>query len=121
MVDDALLGYVSYKSPHLSDGTTDLYVGTATDLRGAALSWRIVQSEVDAGRPMAFTVDMNADGQTDHMVAVIGYAEIGGARLYAFYSTWDDTVWWANFDMMHKGNYYGVFGGVLFSISLAGV
>ena len=37
--------------------------------------------------------------------------------MYACYSTWDDTIWWADIDMMHKGNFYRVYGGVLFEIT----
>ncbi len=112
MVDDALLGYASWAS----QGD---YVGSAEVFHQSAMTWEILVSEVDATRPMFFVVDWDGDGETDHSVAVVGYCEVGKARLYAFHSTWDDRLWWAEFDMMKPGNFYGVFAGVTMSLSLA--
>jgi len=93
------------------------YVGVATQLHAASLSWKDLQYQIDTNHPMAMTIDYNGDGDTDHLVTVIGYCEIGSARLYAFYSTWDYSIWWANFDLMHKGIYYGVYSGFTFDIT----
>jgi len=93
------------------------YVGVATQLHAASLSWKDLKYQVDTNHPMAMTIDYNGDGDTDHLVTVIGYCEIGSARLYAFYSTWDYSIWWANFDLMHKGIYYGVYSGFTFDIT----
>jgi hypothetical protein len=111
MMDDTLVKYTSA----VSGGR---YRGVSATLHQSALTWKGVQAEVTAGRPMAFVVDTDANGDTDHIVAVIGYCELGGAKLYAFYSTWDNTIWWGNFDKMHNGNFYGVYAGVMFEISL---
>jgi uncharacterized membrane protein len=112
MVDDALVDYTEWAS----DGS---YRGTASVLRERSLEWEEVQAEIDAARPMVFVIDWNGDGATDHLVTVLGYCEVGNARLYAFYSTWDDYVWWACFDVMDEGSFYGVYAGVMFSISSA--
>ena len=83
------------------------------------MTWQLLKEEINVShRPMVFLVDSNGDGQTDHLVAVVGYAELGGANLYAFYSTWDHSLWWANFDKMHKGNFYGFYASVMFSVGL---
>jgi hypothetical protein len=109
--NEGIIDYVEW----ISQGQ---YVSQSQELRGSSLSWNELKTEINASRPMAFVVDSDADGQTDHIVTVIGYCEVGGARLYACQSTWDNTIWWANYDNMHKGNFYGVYAGVTFSIGL---
>jgi hypothetical protein len=61
-------------------------------------------------------VDVNGDGGTDHMVTVVGYCQIGSARLYAFHSTWDNTVYWGTFEMMKHQVCYGIWSGFIFDI-----
>jgi hypothetical protein len=39
--------------------------------------------------------------------------------MFAFYSTWDNNVWWALFDIMKEGNFYGVFAATTFSVANA--
>jgi len=110
MIDDALVEYTNWIS-------MGLYAGECSILHQSALTWQDIQNEVNAGRPMLCMVDSNADGSTDHLVTLIGYCELGSARLYACFSTWDQTIWWANFDNMHKGNYFGVYAGMTFQIA----
>ena len=112
MVDKALVSYVNYLHP-------GEYNTVSATLRQSALTWKGVQTEINAGRPMAFIVDVDGDGQTDHIVACIGYCGLGGAKLYAFYSTWDNSLWWGNFAKCQGGatcNLYGVYAGVMFDI-----
>ena len=112
MVDEALVEYTTWAS----DGD---YVASVESLQMGSLTWEILQYEVNAARPMIFVIDWNGDAETDHLVTVFGYCEVGNAQLYAFYSTWDNYVYWALFDVMHEGNFYGVSSGITLSISLA--
>ena len=116
-VVDGLVQYAA-NGPRLTDPTSnDKYVGVAKELHAASLTWADLKSQVDTGHPMALTVDANGDGDTDHLVTVVGYCEIGSARVYAFHSTWDNTIWWANFEIMHKNVCFGVYSGFLFDIT----
>ena len=110
MVDIGLMEYTAWKSMGRN-------VGNCTILHQNALKWQDLQAEINAKRPLALMIDSNADGSTDHLVTVIGYCELGAARLYACWSTWDNTLWWANFDNMHKGNYFGFFAGMTFQMA----
>jgi uncharacterized membrane protein len=112
MADDALVEYTTWAS----GGD---YVANVESLQMGSLTWEILQSEVNAAHPMVFVIDWNGDAVTDHLITVFGYCEVGNAQLYAFYSTWDNYVYWALFDLMHEGNFYGVSSGITFSISLA--
>ncbi len=82
-----------------------------------ALTWSILTSEIDNGRPMVFLVDSDGDGQTDHFVTVVGY-RTSPTLQYASWDTWDDTsVRWENFAGMSSGTYWGIWGGWTFSIA----
>jgi probable HAF family extracellular repeat protein len=112
MVDDALVGYTDWASG-------GRYVGTASIFHQGSMSWGDLQGQVDAAHPMVFVVDWDGDGESDHLVTVVGYCEIGRAQMFAFYSTWDNNVWWALFDIMKEGNFYGVFAATTFSVANA--
>jgi probable HAF family extracellular repeat protein len=112
MVDEALMGYTDWASG-------GRYVGTASTFHQGSMSWADLQAQVDVSRPMVFVVDWNGDGESDHLVTVVGYCEIGKAQMFAFYSTWDNNVWWALFDIMKEGNFYGVFAATTFSVANA--
>lgn len=119
MVAQGFMEYIDYISPSMTrpDGViVDKYVGTASEVTASYLTWSYLKDEVAAKHPMAFIVDINGDHKMDHLVAVIGYCQIGSARLYAFHSTWDDTIWWANFQLMEKNAYFGIYNGFEFNI-----
>ena len=116
-VVDGFVEYVDYVSPSVTGTVTDKYVGTAGEVGEKSLTWSYFQGQVEAKHPMAFIVDINGDHKMDHLVAVIGYCKIGCARLYAFHSTWDDTIWWANFEFMQKNVYFGIYSGFGFDIT----
>ncbi len=92
------------------------YVGYSKELPGASFSWEDLRFQVDSAHPMIATVDYNADGDTDHLVTIVGYCQIASARLYAFHSTWDNSVYWGTFEMMKKGVCYGIFSGFTYDI-----
>ena len=112
-------GYVAYASPHVEGTEIDMYTGVAKEDTSTSLSWGYLKDMVTAQNPMAFIVDINGDHRMDHIVAVIGYCQIGCARLYAFHSTWDDTIWWANFEFMDKSVYFGIYSGFEFDVVAA--
>jgi hypothetical protein len=91
--------------------TEDLYM-----LWDGSLNWDSLRTEIDAGRPMVFLVDTDADGSTDHFVTVIGYAETGGVQYYACHNTWDLNVHWYEFAPLAQGQYWGVFGATTYRI-----
>jgi hypothetical protein len=49
--------------------------------------WSVLTNEIDHHRPMTFAVDCDGDGQTDHMVAVVGYTDTPDQQ-YACLDTW---------------------------------
>jgi PKD repeat protein len=97
-------------------GSTDQYVGYANEMHMASFKWDDLKAQIDSGHPLAGTVDSDGDGTTDHLVPIIGYCEIASARVYAFYSTWDNSVSWASFEPMQKNVCFGVFSGYTFDI-----
>jgi hypothetical protein len=111
---DALEGYTAV-APSLA-GSDDVYVGYAAELHMASFTWDDLRTQIDSGHPLAVTVDANGDGRTDHLVTVVGYCEIASARVYAFHSTWDNTVYWANCEIMKKNVCYGIYSGFTFDI-----
>ena len=110
-VIDGFVEYVGHVSP------TGKYAGTAKEITGKSLSWSYITRQVKAQHPMAFVVDINGDHKGDHLVTVIGYCSIGKAKLYAFYSTFDDTIWWANFELMQNTVYFGIYNAFEFKIA----
>jgi hypothetical protein len=81
------------------------------------LNWNSLRAEIDAGRPMVFLVDTDANGGTDHFVTVIGYGEIGGTQYYACLTTWSGYgVRWHKFAPIAEGQPWGIFGGITYQI-----
>jgi hypothetical protein len=82
----------------------------------STLTWPVLTSEIDAGRPMVFLVDSNGDGLTDHFVAIIGYRDSPPLQ-YASLDTWYTDVRWENFAEMAPGVPWGIWGGWSFNLS----
>jgi hypothetical protein len=76
--------------------------------------WDKLVAEIDAGRPMEFYVDRAGTGTAAHFVTVIGYDDAPNALRYAFYSTYDHVVHWADFARKAVGQPYGVASGTWF-------
>ena len=83
----------------------------------SALTFAVLQQEVDAGRPMVFIVDSSGDGTTDHAIAAIGYRETNGYPEYACWDTWSTTVRWARFQGMSSSYTFGVWGATALSLT----
>ena len=64
-------------------------------------------NEINAGRPILFTVDENGTGNIDHVIPVFGYETVGGVNYYACYTTdsGDTTPLWKPFvDINYEGS-----------------
>ena len=75
-------------------------------------TWTDLVGEIDAGRPMLFLVDTNANGGTDHIITAIGYDAT--TNQYAAYNTWDDSVHWYDFAPVSSGQPWGIYGATFF-------
>ncbi|MBN2024275.1 MAG: PEP-CTERM sorting domain-containing protein [Pirellulales bacterium] len=72
-------------------------------------TWSDLRSEINAGRPMLFSVDSDGDGDSDHSIPVFGYDDRGSSgKYYACYTTWSEaeTVAWYKFRGV--GNVFGI-------------
>ena len=114
MVVDGLEEYTA-NAPRLT-GSDAQYVGYCKELTGKSFKWSDLKAQVDSNHPLVVTVDYNGDGDTDHLVTVVGYCEGGSVKLYAFHSTWDNTIYWGCFEPMRKGTCYGIYSGFVFDI-----
>lgn len=81
------------------------------------LTWAVLTSEIDNGRPMVFLVDTDGDGQTDHFVTVVAYND-APTRKYGCLNTWDNQIHWFQFAEMGVGQQWGIWGGWSFNILL---
>ena len=79
--------------------------------------WDIFVDEIDAGRPMEFFVDPDADvdDTATHFVTAIGYDDTGGTKKYACYDTYDHNVHWYEFARNAKDQLYGIQSGSWFN------
>ncbi len=114
-VEPSLLGYVNSLAQPYSVSAGNLYMSYSP-----YLTWDSLRVEIDAGRPLVFLVDTDANGGTDHFVPVLGYDEIGGQRYYACYNTWDSDLHWFEFEPMAAGQPWGIYGATWFHITNAG-
>lgn len=105
--------YISLRNPnYLPSGADYFLIGSSQPL----LTWTMVTSEIDAGRPMLFLVDSNGDGLSDHAVTAIGYRD-APAQQYAAWDTWYSAVRWADFGPMEAGKPWGIAMGLSFALS----
>lgn len=112
--DDFTMAFTLYtrlKNPDFICQTTQHYAGDA-------LTWDLLRGEIDNNRPMAFLVDTDGDGETDHFVTVIGYSD-GPPQQYACLDTWYAQVRWQNFTPMANGAPWGVWAGWSFRMQFS--
>lgn len=103
MADDAFTGYANYRSYTFNSWNVTYSSGD--------FSWATFTSEIDAGRPMLFSVDSSGNGTTDHGVPVFGYEDRGTDGLwYALYDTWseDETPRWEKFQGLSDAYSWGI-------------
>jgi hypothetical protein len=116
-------GWFSHLGPGVEDYVSWLDQGyTATSANHywyTTLNWTLLQTEIDAGRPLIFSVDSNADGSADHFVTVVGYDSPGGVQKYACHNTWSTSVSWYGFQQMSSGVSYGVSKAITFQLDVS--
>lgn len=107
----AFVDYVNRINPSYKPAYQRTYTSNGS------LTWGLLVTEINAGRPMIFLVDSNADGSTDHFVTVVGYRD-SPSRQYGMWDTWNtSTIRWENFQAMSKNTPWGVWGGWSFTLS----
>lgn len=107
----AFVDYVNKRNPAYRPNYLPFFSALGT------MTWDVLISEIDAGRPMVFLVDSDEDGQTDHFVTVIGY-RTNPSRQYGCWDTWSTTkVRWENFAPMAPGVPWGIWGGWAFRLT----
>jgi hypothetical protein len=111
-VGRAMRQYTSQVSKGAYTGhTRNLYMAW-----GGSLNWASFRAEIDAGRPMVFLVDTDANGSTDHFVTVIGYGTTGALQYYACLNTWDSSVHWFLFAPMASLQPWGIYGATAYEL-----
>ncbi len=101
----AFVSYVNQQNSSYQASHRGYYWSSGT------LTWDVLKNEIDAGRPMVFLVDTNADGATDHFVTVIGYRETTRGPEYGMMDTWSENIHWESFAGIANGVYWGIWGG----------
>ncbi len=86
---------------------------TASRENWGSFTWADFVAEIDAGRPMVFLVDSDANGSTDHFVPAIGYD--AATTRYACYNTWDSSLHWYSFQQMGSGRSFGIYDATYFN------
>jgi len=105
----AFQDYVAYVDP------ASRYTPTALPYHWTMMSFDLLKTEIDNGRPMVFLVDSSGDGSTDHFVPIIGYDD-GPPQSYIYYDTWDLDPHQAEFREMSDSYEWGVWGGWTFQL-----
>jgi hypothetical protein len=96
-IDDAIFDYIIYRNPEYEPKTHN-YVFSR-------MLWDKYCIEIDEGRPVVLTVDIDGDGETDHAIIGVGYDENIN---YACYNTWDKDIHWYDFSPKGNGNKWGI-------------
>ena len=115
-IPSGMTGYASYRG-YSSTAQENLYLAGII-----GLTWSKLTSEINAGRPMLFDVDSDADGKNDHSVPVFGYDDRGsGGKWFGCYTTWseDETIQWYQFTGIKSGHAFGIYDGDSFRITSA--
>jgi len=112
-MDDALLGYTN---TFVNNTYGASYTATSSSETWGTFTWDKFRAEIDGNRPMLFLVDTDEDGETDHVVAVIGYRDTGGYPEYACFDTWERGVRWERFRQIAKGIRWGIYGATYYQV-----
>jgi len=111
-VGPAFSSYVNLRNSSYGPFWTEYYMSNGT------LNWSVLTTEINNGRPMVFLVDTDANGQTDHFVAVVGYRD-SPTQQYGCLDTWipPDVIRWCEFKAMAQGQSWGVAFGWSFRLA----
>lgn len=110
----SLVSYAALKNSAYLVSASDYYMQYSP-----SLTWSVLTTEIDNGRPMVFLVDSDANGGTDHFVTVVGYRDTP-TQQYGCLDTWApaEVVRWENFLPMASGRSFGIYGGTSFTFSI---
>ncbi|MCE9612735.1 MAG: hypothetical protein K8T26_00570 [Lentisphaerae bacterium] len=102
-IADACTSYVRWRQPAYTVTCAHLHMADGT------LTWGVLTREIDAGRPMVFLTDSDADGEDDHFVTVVGYRTTPASQ-YGCLDTWPpiDVIRWCDMAAMRKDQPWGV-------------
>ena len=115
-VGPGFVAYVEYAQPSCSATSADYWVGSPA----STTTWGVIKTEVDAGRPMVLSVDCTGDGEVDHAITCVGYRESSGYPEYAYYNTWDHTMYWAQYRPPSNAYKWGVYMVTALAVSGGG-
>jgi hypothetical protein len=62
--------YVNLKNSRYEPKFEEYYWGYSPEL-----TWELLTSEIDQGRPLVATVDTHSDGEPEHAVTIVGYRD----------------------------------------------
>ncbi|MBN2209878.1 MAG: PASTA domain-containing protein [Sedimentisphaerales bacterium] len=110
-VGSSFVDYINLINPAYNPSAQYYYMGYSP-----ALTWQVLTTEIDAGRPMVLLVDTDGNNDTDHFVTVIGYSD-GPPQQYYCYDTWYSTVRNKDFAAMAPGQAWGIYGGWSFILN----
>jgi len=72
-------------------------------------TWSDLKNEINAGRPMMFSVDSDGDGDSDHSIPVFGYDDRGSSgKYYGCYTTWSESETLSWYKFRGVGNVFGI-------------
>lgn len=110
-IEPAFKDYVAFRSTAWATATAQYVVGAWF----GGLTFEVLQTEIDNGRPMVFLVDSDGDGSTDHFVTVIGYNP-APPQTYICFDTWSQDPREEQFREMSSSYSWGVWGGWSFQV-----
>ncbi|HEO72198.1 MAG TPA: hypothetical protein ENN80_13130, partial [Candidatus Hydrogenedentes bacterium] len=108
-IPSAFNDYVNMVDPSYGPSVSSYYMG-------ANLTFTVLKTEIDAGRPMVFLVDTDGNGGTDHFITIVGYDDTVSPKRYVYYNTWDYSLHQADFLAMQTGTEWGIWGGWSFML-----
>jgi parallel beta-helix repeat protein len=113
-VDDGIVKYVNHAS--------DDYLVRAANRYYTSMPWADVCAEIGSGHPMVASVDITGDTVSDHLVAMIGYGEWNGTRMYQCWNTWDDDCSddWYEYVPTYAGQEFSVYGFISVRLDVNG-
>jgi hypothetical protein len=98
-----LVGYANYRGYAGATGSYD-YMGPL---------WNDFVAEINAGRPVEFSVDSDGNGSVDHAVTAYGYDDTLGQQQYFCYNTWDQNE--HEYAFQGVGHAFGIEMGTIFN------
>ena len=86
---------------------------TRFSILGSTAVWSLLQSQINAGRPMLLSIPSTANTGliADHIVPVFGYETVAGVNYYACYTTGAEveTPTWLTFEGLTAGQTGGIY------------